>query len=74
MESAAVLARWTEYCKGLTNYNLQPDTSILQEDQTSTREAKDLPVLQEEVELEAAVRSLKTGKSPAYIVRTQKIQ
>ena len=45
------------------NYNLQPDTSILQEDQTSTREAEDLPVLQEDVE--AAVRSLKTGKSPS---------
>ena len=61
-ESSDVHARWTEYCKGLYNYNLQPDTSILQQDQTSTREVQDLPVLQEEVE--AAVRSLKTGKSP----------
>lgn len=61
-ESPAVLARWTEYCNGLYNHNLQPDTSILQQDQNNTREIHDLPVLQEEVE--AAVHSLKTGKSP----------
>ena len=33
-ESKAVLNRWTEYCSGLYNYELHPDTSLLQSNQT----------------------------------------
>ena len=29
-EGTAVLNRWTEYCSGLYNYKLHPDTSLLQ--------------------------------------------
>ena len=29
-ESKAVLNRWTDYCSGLCNYELHPDTSLLQ--------------------------------------------
>ena len=38
-ESIAVLNWWTEYCSGLYNYELHPDTSLLQSNQTPTREA-----------------------------------
>ena len=61
-ESTAVLNRWTEYCSGLYNYDLHPDTSLFQSNQTSTQETESLPVQREEVE--EAVRSLKAGKSP----------
>ena len=47
-ESAAILDRWTEYCKELYNYPISPDESFLdnrQEKLTST-----LPVLRAEVE------------------------
>ena len=33
-ESTTVLNRWTEYCSGLYNYELHPDTSLLQSNQT----------------------------------------
>ena len=33
-ESTAVLSRWTDYCSGLYNYELHPDTSLLQSNQT----------------------------------------
>ena len=49
-ESTAVLNRWTEYCSGLYNYKLHPDTSLLQSNPTPTKEAESLPVLREEVE------------------------
>ena len=62
MESTAVLKWWIEYCSGLYNYELDPDTSLLQSNQTPTQEAESLPVLREEVE--EAVHSLKAGKSP----------
>ena len=62
MESTAILNQWTEYCSGLYNYELQPDTSLLQSNQTPTQEAESLHVLREEVE--KAVRSLKAGKTP----------
>ena len=39
-ESRAVLSRWTEYCSGLYNYELHPDTSLLQGNQTHTEEAE----------------------------------
>ena len=54
--------RWTEYCSGLYNFELHPDTSLLQSNQTPTQKGKNLPVLREEVE--EAVHSLKAGKSP----------
>ena len=57
-----VLRRWTEYCDGLYNYQLCPDATILQNSQRSTDSENSPPVLKEEVE--AAVRSLKIGKSP----------
>ena len=41
---------------------LQPDTSLLQSNQTPTQETESLPLLREKVE--KAVHSLKTGKSP----------
>ena len=61
-ESTAVVKRWTEYCTGLNNYELNPDVSLLQSNQASPQEAERLPVLREEVE--EAVRSLKAGKFP----------
>ena len=40
---------WTEYCSGLYNYELHPDISQLQSNQTLTWKAESLPVLREEV-------------------------
>ena len=62
MESTAVLNRWTEYCSGLYNYELHPDTSLVHSNQTPTQETESLPVLREETE--EAMHSLKEGKSP----------
>ena len=59
-ESTAVLSRWMEYCGGLYNYELHPNTSLLQS--KTTKRAEGLPVLREEAE--EAVYSLKAGKSP----------
>ena len=61
-ESTAVLNRWTEYCGGLYNYELHPDRSLLQNNQTPTQEVESLPVLRKEIE--EAVCCLKAGKSP----------
>ena len=49
-------------CCDLYNYELCPDTSILQSNQTPTQEAESLPVPREEVE--EAVLNLRAGKSP----------
>ena len=35
-ESTAILNRWTEYCGGLYNFELHPDTSLLQSNRTPT--------------------------------------
>ena len=59
-ESTAVLSRWIEFCGGLYNYELRPNTSLLQS--KTTKRAESLPVLREEAE--EAVYSLKAGKSP----------
>ena len=40
-ESTAVPNRWTEYCSGLHNYDLHPDTSLLQSNQTPHKKMKD---------------------------------
>ena len=61
-ENTAVLNRWAEYCNGLYNYELRPDASLLQSNQTLAQEVESLPVLREEVE--ETVRSLRAGKSP----------
>ena len=60
-ESTAVLNRWTEHCSGLCNFELHPDTSLLQSNQTPTQEAESLPVLREEDE--EAMHSLNAIKS-----------
>ena len=61
-DSDEVLKRWTEYCSNLYNYELHPDTSILQNNQTPTESLDSPPIMKEEVE--AAIRHLKAGKSP----------
>ena len=60
-DDAAVLQRWTEYCQELYNFQLHPDTSLLNPG-LADRTPDPLPVLREEVE--HAVRTLKEGKSP----------
>ena len=61
-ESTAILNQWTQYCIDLYNYELHPDTSLLESNQSTTQEAESLPVLREEVE--KAVRNSRAGKSP----------
>ena len=61
-ESTAVLKRWTQYCSGLYNYELNPDTSLLQSKQCPTQKTESLSLLREE--LEEALDSLKAGKPP----------
>ena len=61
-ENAAVLSRWTEYCKVLYNYPIQPDTNILGKETRPSKEPSPLSVMREEVE--EAIRSLPAGKSP----------
>ena len=39
-ESKAVLYRWTEYCSGLHNYELHPDTSLLQSNRPQHKRLK----------------------------------
>ena len=61
-EKDEVLERWTEYCKKLYNYPIQPNKNILEEEKCPPEEPSALPVMREEVE--EAIRSLPTGKSP----------
>ena len=61
MESRAVLNLRSEFCSGLYNFELHPDTSLLQSKQTPTQKDESLPVREE---VEEAVSSLKAGKSP----------
>ena len=66
-----ILNRWTEYCTELYNHKTNGDPSVLDCPQTDTED--DHPTLRKEVE--AAVQSLKKGKSagvdniPAELVR-----
>ena len=62
MDSEAVLERTTEYCSGLYNYQLHPDTFILKDVRIPGEKEESLPVIKEEVE--QAILSLKPGKSP----------
>ena len=61
-DRAAVLKRWTDYCSGLYNYQLHPDTSILEDTQIPDDEEDSPPILIGEIE--KAILSLKPGKSP----------
>ena len=58
-EEPLILNRWTEYCYELYNYKANGDPSVLNCPQTDTKD--DHPILGREVE--AAVQSLKKGKS-----------
>ena len=58
-EERHLLNRWTEYCSELCNYNASGDPSVLNCPQTDTE--NDHPILRKEAE--AAVQSLKKGKS-----------
>ena len=58
-EERQILNRWTEYCSELYNYKTNGDPSVLNCPQTDTED--DHPILRREVE--AAVQSLKKGKS-----------
>ena len=58
-EERQILNRWTEYCSELYNYKANGDPSVLNCPQTDTED--DHPILRREVE--AAVKSLKKGKS-----------
>ena len=66
-----ILNRWTEYCSELYNHKPNGDPSVQNCPQTDRED--DHPILRKEVE--AAVRSLKKGKSagvdniPAELVR-----
>jgi len=57
-----VLRRWSEYCSDLYNHETHPDNSILQDNIQTTVSEDSPPILKGEVE--AAIRSLKEGKSP----------
>ena len=58
-EERQILNQWTEYCSELYNYKANGDPSVLNCPQTDTED--DHPILHKEVE--AAVQSLKKGKS-----------
>ena len=70
-EGRQILNRWTEYGSELYNYKVSGESSVLKCHQTDTED--DHPILRREVE--AAVQSLKKGKSagvnniPAELVR-----
>ena len=58
-EEWQILNRWTEYCSELYNHTANGDPSVLNCTQTDTED--DHPILRREVE--AAVQSVKKGKS-----------
>ena len=58
-EECHILNRWTEYCSELYNYKANGDPSVLNSPHTDTEDNH--PILRGEVE--AAVQSLKKGKS-----------
>ena len=58
-EERQILNRWTEYCSELYNHKANGDPSVLNCTRTDTED--DHPILRREVE--AAVQSLKKGKS-----------
>ena len=58
-EEQQILNRWTEYCSELYNYKANGDPSVLNCPQTDTEDGH--PIIRREVE--AAIQSLKKGKS-----------
>ena len=57
------LNRWTEYCKELYNYPINPDPSVLAHNGNHNIDTDDeLPILESEVV--NAIKTLKEGKSP----------
>ena len=58
-EEREIVNRWTEYCNELYNHKANGDPSVLDCPQTDTE--NDHPILRKE--MEAAVQSLKKGKS-----------
>ena len=57
------LNRWTEYCKELYNYPINPDPSVLAHNENHNTYIDDeLPILESEVV--NAIKTLKDGKSP----------
>ena len=62
-EDTLKLNRWTEYCKELYNYPINPDPSILAHNGNHNTDTDDeLPILESEVF--NAIKTLKEGKSP----------
>ena len=61
-ESSAVQGRWTEYCKGLYNYELKVDETLIENTQKKEAEPERTQILKEEIE--EAVKQMKNGKSP----------
>ena len=59
LEELEILNRWAEYCTELYNHKANGDLSVLDCPQADTED--DYPILRKEVE--AAVQSLKKGKS-----------
>ena len=66
-EERQILNRWTEYCSELYNHKAYGDPSVLNCLQTHIED--DQPILRKEVE--AAVQSLKKGKSAESITPKQ---
>ena len=60
IEERQILNRWTEYCSELHNHTANGDPSVLDCPQIKTED--DHPIFRKEVD--AAVQSLKKGKSP----------
>ena len=61
-DDKAKMERWTEYCKELYNYSINPDIPLLQTNTLANKEVTILPILKSEVEY--AIKKLKNGKSP----------
>ena len=61
-EKEAVLERWTEYCKELYKYPIEPDKSIQEEELRPPKIPSPLPITKEDVE--ETIPRLPTGKSP----------
>ena len=61
-EDEKIMKRWTEYCKDLYNYKINPASDILETKFNDESDTGNLIILPEEVE--SAIHHLKNGKSP----------
>jgi len=57
-----IMERWTEYCSGLYNYELNSDPSLVRNHHDSGENVTSPDILP--MEVEAAIKGLKAGKSP----------